>query len=280
MTDPRSPEHVGSRDLAAWRSRAGRWAINRLVDLIAVIARITHWSAARLAAVVTMVMGGGLVFGLSAAAAEVYEQVSEGDTLARLDRPVLDASVALRTPTTQRWASAFTDLGGTVVMPVIAVVLTLVAVWLWRRPTPIWLMLIATAGSVLTTVTGKELTGRARPPQDLAVPPFESSASFPSGHTLNATVVLGVAVYLLVVGLTSHRARVAVTVIAGVFAVAMGLSRVYLGHHWLTDVMAGWLLGLAWVATVVTVHRVWVTIRRREGGRSLPPSAGAGARSP
>ena len=275
-------DHVGARDLADWRTRAGRWAVDRLIDLAGLIARITHWSAAHLALVITVLLGGGIVLALNAAAAEVYENVTEGGDLARLDQPVLDTSVALRTPSSEQWATTFTDLGGKVIMPVIAVGLTLVAVWLWRRPTPIWLMLIATAGSVLTTVTGKELTGRARPPESLAVPPFESSASFPSGHTLNATVVLGIGAYLLVVGLSSRRARMLVIVLAGMLAIAMGLSRVYLGHHWLTDVMAGWLLGLAWVATVITGHRVWVTIRRREevgGDPSVSPTP-AGREAP
>jgi undecaprenyl-diphosphatase len=162
-------------------------------------------------------------------------------------------------------------------MPVLALLATGLMVWRWRSRTPLVLMLIAAAGSLAMTVAGKDLIGRARPPQTLAVPPFERSPSFPSGHTLNATVLTGVAVYLLLRRLESVRARVATVVAGALFAGSMGLSRVFLGHHWLTDVVAGWALGLAWVAVVVTAHRLHLTVRRAaqagtgEGRRAARP---------
>jgi undecaprenyl-diphosphatase len=131
-------------------------------------------------------------------------------------------------------------------------------------------MAIATAGSVLITVLGKDLVGRARPPLSLGVPPLETSPSFPSGHALNATVVLGLAAYLVMLGRRHLRSKVLGASAVVVFVIAMGLSRVWLGHHWLTDVMAGWLVGLAWLAAVVIWHRVKVTLNRRQRSSDDP----------
>ncbi len=150
------------------------------------------------------------------------------------------------------WVTRFTDLGGTIGMPVIALVLVVVLTLTRRSWLPAVLMGAAAAGSLVFTVLGKDLVGRARPPLALAVPPYESSPSFPSGHTLNATVVLGISAYLLMLGLRHVRVRALVGAVVVVLVLAMGLSRVWLGHHWLTDVIAGWLVGLAWLGTVVT----------------------------
>ena len=49
-----------------------------------------------------------------------------------------------------------------------------------------------------------------------------------------------------------------------IFIGAMGMSRVYLGHHWMTDVIIGWALGLAWVGIVILAHRLFHALRHRE----------------
>jgi membrane-associated phospholipid phosphatase len=52
--------------------------------------------------------------------------------------------------------------------------------------------------------------------------------------------------------------------VAVVFAVTVGISRVYLGHHWFTDVLAAFFLSGAWLALVITAHRLYLTARRPE----------------
>ena len=260
----RDQERIGERDLAHWRTRAGRSFVALVARTVRWSGRVWRWSLANLGLVLTVVVGGGLVLAASALFAEVYDEVVDSEGLAALDQPVLDAAVSSRTPAGQEWVTRFTDLGGTVGMPVIAVVIVGVLAVRRRSWLPVVLMGIAAAGSVLITLLGKDLTGRARPPVSLAVPPLETSASFPSGHTLNATVVLGVAAYLVMLGRTHLRSRLLVASVVVVFVIAMGLSRVWLGHHWLTDVIAGWLVGLAWLGVVVTGHRVKVTLERAE----------------
>jgi undecaprenyl-diphosphatase len=72
-----------------------------------------------------------------------------------------------------------------------------------------------------------------------------------------------VVAYLVILRLKSRRGRIWTAALAAAFAVTMGLSRVYLGHHWLTDVLAAWALGLAWLVLVITAHRLYLTIRKR-----------------
>ncbi len=203
-----------------------------------------------------LVVGVGVFGAMVAASAEVYENVQESDDLAGLDRPVLDGAVDLRTPALDQLITAYTHLGGVVWAPIATGLLVAGLAVLWRSWTPVVLMVVATAGSLSMTSVGKVVVARDRPPTDLAVPPFETSAAFPSGHALNAVVIAGILAYLLVLRTRSVRVGVLVVVLAVVHAVLMGLSRVYLGHHWLTDVIVAWCLGAAWLAVVFTVHQL------------------------
>ena len=83
-------------------------------------------------------------------------------------------------------------------------------------------------------------------------------------------MIAGVVAYLLVRRQRRRWVRVTTITAAAVFALLMGLSRVYLGHHWLTDVLVSWTLGLAWLTIVVVAHRLFLTVTRRRNRVAQP----------
>ncbi len=237
------------------------------------ILRLARHTSADAVLAITATVGGLLVLVLTAASAGVYDAVVEKDGVAGLDRPTLDHAIAWRTPHLDVIVTGFTNLGGAIGMTIIATAITALMVWRWRSRTPLILMLVAVAGSLTFTYVGKAIVGRARPPLTDAVPPYEYAFSFPSGHALNSTVIAGVVAYLVARRLSSRLARALCGIGAAIWALAMGASRVFLGHHWLTDVIFAWLLGLAWLALLITAHRIFLAVRRRsdgDGGGSSP----------
>jgi len=247
-------QYVGWRDLTVWKSAAGRFAAG-------IVYRAARWFGPYPVLMVTVLLGLSAALVLIAGSVEIYEAVAETDGVAGLDEPVLQWAIAARSPDLNEAVTAFTTVGGPVGMPVLATIAT-AGLAIWRRWwTPVVLMVAATAGSLLLTVVGKSLVGRIRPPLADAVAPYESSEAFPSGHALNAVVVAGVVAYLLVLRQRRWSTRAMTVGAAAVFALAMGLSRVYLGHHWLTDVLVAWTLGLAWLSIVIVAHRLFLTIR-------------------
>ncbi len=254
---PVEPEHtIGDRDLTTWRTPAGRW-LRRLFGALA--ERLRN---ADLAALLLVAVAAGLAVTATWVAGEIYEAVQASSGVALVDQPVLDWMIGVRTPELNAVIATFSASGGTLWMTPLTALVVAAMCLRWRRWTPLVLTVIAVAGSLAMTVVGKRLSGRARPPLESSIPPPETSASFPSGHSLNALVIAGILVYLLVLHLTSALARAATVTIGLLYAVAMGLSRVYLGHHWLTDVLAAWCLGIAWLTVVVTCHRLWLTQHR------------------
>ncbi len=220
--------------------------------------------------VVTAMVGGLVILGLTAVSAGVYDAVAEKDGVSGLDQPALDQVIAWRTPLADRLFTVFTHLGGPLYMTLIGGAVTLLMVWRWRSLTPLILMIIAVAGSLTFTNVGKAIVGRPRPPLSDAVPPYEHAFSFPSGHTLDSTVIAGMVAYLVASRLTSRLGIALCVVLAVAWAAAMGFSRIFLGHHWLTDVIFAWILGLAWLALLITAHRIVLAVRQPSS--SLEPS--------
>jgi membrane-associated phospholipid phosphatase len=74
-------------------------------------------------------------------------------------------------------------------------------------------------------------------------------------------VIAGIIAYLLIQRQKSAASRTLTIVVASLFTLTIGLSRVFLGHHWFTDVVAAWAIGGAWLAVVITTHRLYLSAK-------------------
>ena len=157
------------------------------------------------------------------------------------------------------------------------------AVFLWRRSRrrlAAFVVVTALGGGLLGTAV-KLAVDRPRPVVDHPVA-TAFGKSFPSGHAMSATVCYG-ALLLAFLPVVPRRARRATVVTTVVLVLAIGASRVLLGVHFLSDVVGGHLLGLAWLAGAVAVFETW---REEEGGApaeavadGVEPEAGPALRS-
>ncbi len=113
----------------------------------------------------------------------------------------------------------------------------------------------AAAGSVVLTETFKRLIGRPRPGADLvAVIEGATGHSFPSGHVLFYVTFLGFVAYLAYAHLKPGRNRTIVLWLTGMLILLIGPSRIWMGQHWVSDVLASYALGLTYLIILVQVY--------------------------
>ena len=131
---------------------------------------------------------------------------------------------------------------------------------LWKRLWYALLILVLTVpGGMLLNVLLKAMFHRDRPVFEHPIVTLESY-SFPSGHTMAATVLYGTLAVLAASKLKAWRWKILILLAALLVMAAIGLSRIYLGAHYLSDVLAAMAEGLVWLALCVTAVD---TLRRR-----------------
>ncbi len=193
-----------------------------------------------------------VVFALGAAGFALLAALHDQDPLASVDGEVA-VRVAESMPA---WAEAIARplswIGGVVGITALCVVVLIVLV---RERA--WLDLAFFAAVVLGTQLAvailKSWFDRPRPDAGSAIP-LPSSASFPSGHATSGVAVFGAAAVLAAERLPERRQRVWLWTAAIALGLAIGVSRVVLNVHYVTDVLAGWCLGLAWLAACLLVR--------------------------
>jgi len=208
-----------------------------------------------------MMVVGGCVFGLVTAGLNTSSIQSFDDTVIRS----LRVSDDLATPIGPDWfkelARDFTALGGYGVLSTITV---LVATFLHleRRPARAHFVVITIVAGYSMSMIFKAMIARPRP----EIVPWLShvhSSSFPSGHSMMSAVVY-LSLGLMLSDLTARRlVKIFVVVAPLTISAVVGFSRVYMGVHYPTDVVAGWWLGISWSLAC------WLAVRRWRAFREI-----------
>jgi membrane-associated phospholipid phosphatase len=187
-----------------------------------------------------------LFLGLLIAFVQIADEVFEGDTL-WFDTAVLRAVNDQSTSFFDTFFIAITQVGG--VVGIIAITAALLVVLIKKRHFAKALILGATvAGAALLNVILKLIFERTRPDlwEQLVV---ETSYSFPSGHAMASAALAGAVIAIC----WSTRFRWLAIIFSVSFILLIGFSRLYLGVHYPTDVLAGWIVSTAWLLTVLVV---------------------------
>jgi undecaprenyl-diphosphatase len=204
----------------------------------------------------------------------------EHDPLASLDAEVAQWMATDLPSWIERLARPFSWIGGWIGLTVLGVaagvVLSRERAWL-----DIALFLAAFVGTQLLVSLLKGLFDRARPGVGSVVP-LPESAAFPSGHAAAGIASFGALAVLLAERLPDRRLRGRFWAAVATLGGAVGLSRIALNVHFVTDVVAGWCLGLAWLAACLllrdrlrsrpTSHGERVSQRRLERDRAPRPT--------
>jgi membrane-associated phospholipid phosphatase len=217
------------------------------------VARLVNTVGLELLAGLVVLTGSAWIFGW------MVEDLAEGDT--KVDTRLADWLHEHASPGWTTFFETVTRLGN---VSTLLVVVLLASVVLWRKGWIAELQLLALAGvgAEIITVGLKHGFQRDRPffADPLA---SESSYSFPSGHASISLAVYGTLGFIAARHLRSRRAQIAALAGAAGLVLLIGFSRLYLGVHFLSDVIAGYSIGIAWVALCIVVLQLRLRLKER-----------------
>ncbi|MCQ2546763.1 MAG: phosphatase PAP2 family protein [Clostridia bacterium] len=173
-----------------------------------------------------------------------------------LDGPIRNWFYGMRSDCLNSIVTCFTHLGDWYAITIICIVFLAV------KPTRIRFGVPLAAGSVFATLLRKvikHLVERPRP-SDISHLIVEHGYSFPSGHAISSMFLFAMLIWFIIRYVRKRQLKVILSTLAAIPMIGIGLSRIYCGVHYPTDVFAGWLLGLAvmiittWIIEYVVSH--------------------------
>jgi undecaprenyl-diphosphatase len=232
---------------------------------------LVHWIGRIGALALSLTVAILVILGIGWLLGTLLTVIGEGG-VTDIDRQVQAFFVDHREPALTSFMSLATYFGDSSVTLIVVLLLGLLWSWQTRTINPLALLVGAYVGARITETTVKMLTHRPRPPAEEAIGEFTRFA-FPSGHATYASAIYGTVAVLAIASLGWNKRRVIWAVTACLIAV-VGLSRIYLGAHWLTDVLGGIILGAVWAMCLITTTRTleFIPNPKRRASLSLPPN--------
>lgn len=195
---------------------------------------------------------------------ELTEEV-KGETMEGFDRSVTDYVTSFRSPTLNSFFIFVTDLGDVYAY---LVAMTLVTVFLFIKLRS-WKFILQLLGvlilSAISNIGLKRVFDRARPTEEHLV--VIKSLSYPSGHAMSAMAFYGFLIYLIYQIKMAKGIRIFLTVLFSLLILTIGISRIYLGVHFPSDVAGGFIAGLIWVAFCIVLFNIIDLLRKRKAQR-------------
>ena len=200
---------------------------------------------------------------LAAAGYITYEVAAVYETLPLpLDKAVQNFFFSLRGPVQDVIISSITHLSDTVTIIAFCIVLLILP----NRKTYGLPVSLACLGGVAIYKPLKHFVLRARPDASLHLV-TQGGYSFPSGHSVTSIVFYGLMLYLIQKHCKNEKLKTVLSWICGILAVVIGPSRIYVGVHWPTDVLAGWCLGGGiLIIAILILEKIYV---KKEGAVAL-----------
>ncbi len=192
---------------------------------------------------------------------EVAENIINTEPMVRVDHWFTDLLFKARNTRVSSFFYGATWFGSRAATLTVAVLGSAALGWQrkWRNILILWLLV---GGVSLFVQVGKRTFVRARPTEAAYYP--ETGYSFPSGHSATAMTLYGLLGYFFIRQQKRSRNRVLIGAVAAALILAVGFSRIYLGVHFLSDVLGGYLLGICWliVGIFLTEATFWPAMKK------------------
>ncbi|MFC3419114.1 phosphatase PAP2 family protein [Salinicoccus hispanicus] len=176
--------------------------------------------------------------------AELSDELLEKE-LQRFDNMIISSFESIAAPALDNIYIVITELGSVWLLAVLSVIVILC---LWIKSKDKWgilLFIIAMGGGALLTSLLKQVYGRSRPSINEAID--ATGFSFPSGHSLGALVFYGFVAYFIIRSSRKRAVKILTLTISALLIILIGTSRIYLGAHFPSDVLAGYSVGTVWL---------------------------------